>query len=130
MAMIHRSLGPAGRATLLAACAALVLVACGDDNPSDPIDVTAACDRLEDLAIAVAEGRNAESLDEFADSTEEPMTDFVEAAEASGDDRLVELATPTKKSSRPTAQATASTHGKPATTPTSPWTGQGRAAQS
>lgn len=94
--MIHRSLGPAGRATLLGACALLLPMACGDDDTSDPVDVTAACDQLEDLATAVLEGRDevrdVESLQEFADAIEEPTARLIEEAEASGDDRLADLA--------------------------------------
>jgi hypothetical protein len=90
--MVQLPLGSRRRATLLGTCVLLLPAACGDDTP-DRVDATAVCSRLEDLSTAVLEAQtDAETIEEAADVIEGPLARFVEAAEASADDELAELA--------------------------------------
>jgi hypothetical protein len=86
--------GPASRrlaGVLLVGAALLVSSACGGSS-REPVDVTAACDRLEELAAAILKAQDSRSVVEFVAAVEEPEVAFVEAAAASGDQRLSELA--------------------------------------
>ncbi len=67
--------------------------ACGDDDDSDAVDATEACDRLEVVGNAILDVRDADSLDEVRESVEPAMDAFVDAAEGSGDEQLEEQAT-------------------------------------
>ncbi|HKE73865.1 MAG TPA: hypothetical protein VKB57_09645 [Acidimicrobiales bacterium] len=92
----HPRRRPAGRTALLAIIA-LAVAACASEasdapDATDDTDVTTACDRVEDLANAVLQARDATSRDQFAAAIEGPQRAFLQAAEASGDDRLAELA--------------------------------------
>jgi hypothetical protein len=80
---------------LLRSCLSLALlffVACGDDGGGEAVDVTAACDRLEELATAIRDVADAVSVDEVRDAVQAPIDAFSTAASSSGDERLAELA--------------------------------------
>lgn len=82
-----------GRTALLGILV-LAVAACASEAPGalGDADVSTACDRLEDLATTLLQARDATSREEFAGTVERPLRAFVTAAEASGDDRLAELA--------------------------------------
>ncbi len=67
--------------------------ACGDDDDSDAVDATEACDHLEVVGNAILDVRDADSLDEVRESVEPAMDAFVDSAEGSGDEQLEEQAT-------------------------------------
>jgi hypothetical protein len=67
-------------------------VACSDDDDGEAADVTAACDRLEELADAILDAANASSADEVRTAVQAPLDAFSAAAASSGDARLAELA--------------------------------------
>jgi hypothetical protein len=67
-------------------------VACSDDDDGEAVDVTAACDRLEELADAILDAANASSTDEVRAAVQAPLVAFSAAAASSGDERLAELA--------------------------------------
>lgn len=68
--------------------------ATGSGGGSGQLDarIAATCDRLQDLAVAVLNIHDAESLDEVNTAVEEPLGNFTEAAAASGDDQLAAIA--------------------------------------
>jgi len=66
--------------------------ACSDDDDAESVDVTATCDRLEELGLAILDARSATSLDEVREAVGPPLADFVDAARDSGDQGLDELA--------------------------------------
>lgn len=70
------------------------LGACGDDDDDETqtVDVTTACDRLKDLAIATLTVQSASTVDEVEEALAAPVGAFVEAAKSSGDDGLADLA--------------------------------------
>jgi hypothetical protein len=78
------------RALVLAT--SVILCGCGDDKQGHDVDVTQACDRLEDLAGVVLSVRSATSAQEVQTALDGPLAAFVEAADQSGDGRLAELA--------------------------------------
>lgn len=89
----------------LALTMVVAFAACGDDDDDDdsdggatgdgeaPAEITAACDRLEDLANAVLDVRDAQTASEVSATVQPAIDAFVEAADDSGDDRLAGLAT-------------------------------------
>lgn len=72
--------------------ALLFIVACSDDDDGETVNVTAACDRLEELANAILDVADANSADEVRDAVQAPLDEFSAAAASSGDQRLAELA--------------------------------------
>ena len=81
---------------LLRGCLSLALLfslrACTDDDGGDAVDITAACDHLEELAGAVLSAADATSADEVRETVRAPLDAFAAAAASSGDERLAELA--------------------------------------
>jgi hypothetical protein len=75
---------------LVIGTAVLVASGCGDDN--QPVDATAACDRLADLAVAVPSAQVATTPEEVRAAVEQPLADFVAAADGSGDESLADHA--------------------------------------
>lgn len=77
-------------------CLSLALLvsfaACSDDDGGEAVNVTAACDRLEELADAILDAADASSADEVRDAVQAPLDAFSAAAASSGDERLAELA--------------------------------------
>lgn len=65
---------------------------CGDDDGGEAVDVTAACDRLEQLADAILGAADANSADEVRDAVQAPLDAFTAAAASSGDGRLADFA--------------------------------------
>ena len=73
------------------AIATLVGMGCGGDD-AEAVEPAEACDRLEELGAAILDVREATSREEVRAGVEGPYEAFDEAAAASGDDRLAELA--------------------------------------
>jgi hypothetical protein len=69
------------------------VAACGDgDGGGEAVNVTEACDRLEELADAILDAADASSTGEVRDAVQAPLDAFSAAAASSGDERLADLA--------------------------------------
>jgi hypothetical protein len=68
------------------------VVACGHGDGVEAVNVTAACDRLEELAEAILDAADASSPDEVRDAVQAPLDAFSAAAASSGDETLADLA--------------------------------------
>lgn len=91
---------------LAAAAFAVPVVGCGDEKTaptasptteatgSGDVDasVQAACDRLAELGTEILDVRGAQSPADVRAGVEEPFAAFVDAAEKTGDERLIDLA--------------------------------------
>jgi hypothetical protein len=60
----------------------------GGDDAESAVAVSTACDRLEDLADAVLASQDVETHEGFVEIVAAPLSAFVDAASASGDDEL------------------------------------------
>ena len=74
------------------AAAGVVASGCGDDKKAGAVDVTDACDRLEDLAVAVKSAQLATTPQEVRTVVQDPLAAFVDAADESGDGALADFA--------------------------------------
>jgi hypothetical protein len=73
--------------------AARSVAACGDgDGGGEAVNVTEACDRLEELADAILDDADPSSTGEVRDAVQAPLDAFSTAAAPSGDERLADLA--------------------------------------
>jgi hypothetical protein len=90
-----------GCGLLLAVTAVLVGCSGGDVDASssaegkgdgDTPNITTACDSVAELATAVLDAQDAETVDEIAATIQPAVDSLVEAADASGDQSLSELA--------------------------------------
>jgi hypothetical protein len=79
--------GPTGLVVALALAAG----ACSEGDDAGSANVTAACDRLEELGAAILDVRSAASVDEVRSGVGPALEAFVDAARESGDPRLGEL---------------------------------------
>jgi hypothetical protein len=70
----------------------VVVSGCSDDSKEPVVDVTAACDRLEELAVAVQSARAATTPQEVRTAVQSSLAAFVAAADGSGDDPLAGFA--------------------------------------
>jgi hypothetical protein len=61
-------------------------------DSSRRVDVQAACDRLADVGVVIGEAQTASSSDEVAAVVRPALATFLQAADASGDSALAELA--------------------------------------
>jgi hypothetical protein len=77
---------------LVLTAAIVVASGCGDDNKEQAVDVTTACDRLEELAVAVQSARVATTPQEVRTAVQQPLEAFVAAADGSGDEPLADFA--------------------------------------
>jgi hypothetical protein len=87
--MFDYKLGSAAAALVVGL--AVAAGACSDGDDAESADVTEACDRLEELGLAILDVRAATSLDEVRDGVGSALEAFVDAARESGDQRLSEL---------------------------------------
>jgi hypothetical protein len=74
------------------AAAAVLVSGCGDGKDPGTVDVTKACDRLEELAVAVKSAQLATTPQEVRTAVQGPLTAFVDAAAESGDGPLADFA--------------------------------------
>ena len=80
-------------ASALVLTAAVALASgCGDDKKAQAVDVTTACDRLEELAVAVQSARVATTPQEVRAAVQQSLAAFVAAADGSGDEPLANFA--------------------------------------
>jgi hypothetical protein len=77
---------------LLLTPAVVLASGCGDDKQAGAVDVTKACDRLEELAVAVKSAQLATTPQEVRTAVQDPLAAFVDAADESGDGPLADFA--------------------------------------
>jgi hypothetical protein len=84
---IHRWLASAA----VLGASVVIVSGCGGDQEETAVDVSEACNRLEDLSRAVLSVRSATTSQEVQVAVEKPLAAFVSAADVSGDKELADL---------------------------------------
>jgi hypothetical protein len=76
----------------LVLCTSFAIVSgCGDSQRDKAANVTEACNRLDDLSLALLSVRSARTSQDVQTAIEKPLSAFVNAADLSGDKGLAEL---------------------------------------